>query len=226
MSVCFLGSSHAAVHLRNAAALRFVEITTDPLTADVVFVSEDTPTDDKGNRDLTPIRELVEVAKQSKAPIVITSQVPPGFTRSLDIEPARLFHQAETLRIKDAEERAMYPDYIVVGAMMYQSYELLPTAYRAYLDAFPCEKLVVVWEDAEFSKIAVNMMLAAQVDATNMLADAARKCGASWWQVADVLHLDARIGKSAYLNPGRWQDSLHLLRDWVTLNEICTRQIT
>jgi UDPglucose 6-dehydrogenase len=76
------------------------------------------------------------------------------------------------------------------------------------------------YETAEFSKIAINMWLAAQVDCTNRLSAAAAKVGADWETVAKAMRLDPRIGPEAYLVPGRWQDSLHLLRDHVTLTEI------
>ena len=70
------------------------------------------------------------------------------------------------------------------------------------------------------SKIAVNMMLAAQVDATNNLSTVAKKVGADWEKVAHALALDKRIGPHAYLTPGRWQDSKHLYRDFVTLKAL------
>ena len=78
----------------------------------------------------------------------------------------------------------------------------------------------MTYEDAEFSKIAVNMMIASQVDRTNALADAAREMGVSWWEVAEIIKLDSRIGPHSYLTPGRWQDSKHLLRDFKTLKDM------
>lgn len=219
--ICFLGSSHAAEHLREAAHAKGVPLTNDPEAADVIFISEDTPTSDKGDRNLFPIHFLIEKAKTTGAILVLTSQVPPGFTRSLGI--SNIFHQAETLRIKDATYRALNPDYIVIGCPAYISYDLLPSAYRMYLDVFNCPKFPVTYEDAEFSKIAVNMTLAAQVESANKLSVAAHKCGASWWHVAEVLRMDKRIGKESYLTPGRWQDSKHLLRDYVTLEALSTR---
>lgn len=216
--IYFLGTSHAATNLRNAAIMRGVRMAVTLDQAKIVFVSEDTPTDENGNRDLGIIRELLRQASAIGCPIVLTSQVPPGFTRSLGLP--HIYHQAETLRIKDAEARALSPDYIVVGCLSYQSYELLPEAYRQYLEAFRCPVKIVTYEDAEFSKIAVNMTLAAQVDNTNRLAKAAQQMGANWWHVAEVLRLDSRIGPHSYLMPGRWQDSKHLLRDYVTLKSL------
>ena len=144
-------------------------------------------------------------------PIVLTSQVPPGFTRSIGIQ----WHQAETLRIKDAFERAFYPEMFIVGGD-----GEIPAAYREYLEAFNCPILRMSLEEAEFSKIAINTFLAAQVDTTNRLAKAAEKVGAKWERIAEVLRHDGRIGRHAYLEPGRWEDSPHLLRDAATLREL------
>src|SRR3990167_479013 len=218
--ICFLGTSHAAQHLQDAAFRKGVTLCHQQHTADLIFISEDTPTNNNGERQLAPIHALIDSVKDLGKPIVLTSQVPPGFTRSLKLPQGMIFHQAETLRIKDAMYRALNPEYIVIGSYAYGSYDLLPQAYRDYLDLFGCKKLVLTFEDAEFSKIAVNMMLAAQVDRTNTLAAAAAKADVSWWHVAEVLKLDSRIGPNAYLTPGRWQDSPHLLRDYVTLESL------
>ena len=206
----FLGNSFAPKHLQAAAIKRGVSITYELSDASLVFVSEDAPVAPDGTRDLSKIRTLLDIARSTGMPIVLTSQVPPGFTRSLDIE--RIWHQAETLRIKDATVRAMNPDYIAVGGE-----SNIPREYADYLLSFGCPILRMSWESAEMSKIAVNMMLAAQVDYTNMMSEACRKAGADWTHVSKALHLDKRIGHEAYLTPGRWQDSLHLLRDWHTL---------
>ena len=211
--IYFFGTSHAATHLRNAAALRGVPIAATPELADVLFVSEDTPTDATGKRDLVPIIDLMNQALDYGKQVVLTSQVPPGFTRSFGKD--NIFHQAETLRILDAEKRAFAPEQIIVGGV-----ERAKDAYLDYLHAFRCPIIWTTWENAEFSKIAINMFLAAQVDCTNRLAAAAGKVGAHWGTVKWALQNDKRIGPHAYLEPGRWQDSTHLLRDAVTLAEI------
>ena len=213
--IYFLGTSHAAMHLKQGAVKRGLEVTEDIGEAQVIFVSEDTPTDDYGRRDLNPIMKLISIAAMTRAQVVLTSQVPPGFTRSLGMPD--IYYQAETLRIKDAEERAYCPDYIAVGGPLG-----VKLAYAEYLVAFHCPVIRMTWEEAEFSKIAVNMFLAAQVDRTNLLAKAAEKAGAKWENVAKALKFDKRIGPHAYLTPGRWENSKHLLRDWVTLEALRT----
>ena len=211
--IYFHGTSHAAKHLRHGAWQRGVPIADSPNLADVIFVSEDTKTDEQGVRDVEPIRQMVHFLTRFNKQMVLTSQVPPGFTRSLGMN--NIYHQAETLRIKDAESRAYAPDYIAVGGPQGVSRH-----YADYLMAFHCPILRMTWEEAEFSKIAVNMFLAAQVDTTNRLASAAEKVGADWLQVRRALKYDKRIGQEAYLTPGRWRDSRHLLRDHVTLVDI------
>lgn len=217
MSYYFYGDSHAARYLRLGATRRGLKVTHTPMEAQVLFVSQDTPTDRDGNRDLDPIRALVQKAiaqANGTQAVVITSQVPPGFTRGFG--DASIFYQAETLRVtQDTENRAVNPEQLIVGGP-----GRLVMPYLDYLLAFKCPIMRMSWEDAEFAKIAINMMLAAQVDATNMLAEAAAKVNADWEKIREVLQNDKRIGKYAYLTPGRWQDSLHLLRDYRTLEAI------
>lgn len=214
----FIGTSHAAQHLKAAAWQRRIVITDSLKDANLVFVSEDVPTAADGSRDLAPILDLLREPMVMHKNIVLTSQVPPGFTRSL-WHHGKMWHQAETLRIKDATYRANHPDYIIVGGALE-----IPLAYKTYLEAFPCQKIYTDYESAEFSKIAINMTLAAQVENTNRLAEAAKLCGADWGAVSQALALDKRIGMESYLTPGRWQDSKHLLRDAHTLEKIFARE--
>lgn len=165
------------------------------------------------------ITDMVNRAATLSVQLILTSQVPPGFTRALGV--SNILHQPETLRIVDAEERALHPEYIAVGG----PYVFEPE-YADYLLRFQCPVLRMTWEEAEFSKIAVNMFLAAQVDATNKLAAIATTVNVDWGCVVKALKYDKRIGAHAYLKPGRWQDSKHLLRDHVTLEAISTAATT
>ena len=222
--ICFLGSSHAPTTLAAAARARGLRVTDEPSLASLIFVSEDTPTNDRGERDLLPVIKLLDDALaasiRSKAGVVLTSQVEPGFTRTYC--NSRIVHMAETLRMKDAMQRAMYPEQFIVGVPDPHEY-VLPVEFMHYLYAHEARVLIMSYEEAEFAKIAINMMLAAQVDATNRLSEGAAKVGAKWERVAEALRCDSRIGPHAYLTPGRWQDSRHLLRDHVTLEELLAR---
>jgi len=205
----FVGNSFAANHLRAAAEKRGLALAETVAEADFVFISEDTETDSEGNRNLEPIRQLVDGIKAQNKPFVVTSQVTPGWCWANGVR----FHQAETLRIIDAADRALNPEQIIVGAA-----GQIPESYWAYLKAFDCPVWVMTLEDAEFAKLAINYCLAKQVDTTNELAERAKLVGADWEQIKIVLAHDARLG--TYTNPGNWRNSRHLLRDYVTLNEI------
>lgn len=213
--ICFVGASFAPTHLREAARLKGLHLTTQIHLADLVFISEDTPTEN-GKRDLAYIKSLIDaVMTEAKGAVVLTSQVPPGFTRSLGLN---LYHMAETLRVKDAMDRALNPEQFIVGCE--NPADKLPDVFMRYLLAFDCPIHKVTWEEAEFSKIAINMTLASQVDNANRLSEAAQKVGANWNNIIPILQRDRRIGPYSYLSPGRWQFSQHLLRDYVTLKEI------
>lgn len=220
----FIGDSYAAVTLKEAARRRGLPLTDDMAKADLVFVSQDTPTDNLGNRDLNPIEELVRFVPIDM-PLVITSQVPPGFCDRMRIGRAahRTYHQAETLRTTgDGAERAMHPEMFIIGCEDRHANYLtdFPLAYYDYLHAFDCPILRMTFRDAEFAKLAINMTLASQVDNANRLSEAAVKCGADWGRVANALRHDSRIGKYAYLTPGSWKKSPHLLRDFVTMGSL------
>jgi len=211
--ICVIGDSHAPEMFRKGSLYHNISLTDDPQKADVVFISQDTPTDENGRRDVEPIRKLVQ-SVNTPGTLVLTSQVPVGFTRSLN---RRIYHQSETLRIKDAFFRAIYPEQLIVG--MDPKDGLIDTAYMKYLETFGCPIVTMTYEEAEFSKIAINMTLISQVENTNKLADYAQRHGIDWNVIKKVLKNDRRIGPHSYLTPGRWQDSKHLMRDYVTFNE-------
>ena len=220
MTVCFVGDSHAPQILSAAAIMRGFYVSSDPAEAELIFISQDTPTDENGFRNTSPIKALVlDIFAKTKGVIVLTSQVAPGFTRELGLP---IFYMAETLRIKDAMARALEPEQFIVGKAA--QCEEIPAPLMNYMIAHKRAQIhEMTYEDAEFAKIAINAFLAAQVECTNRLSTAAIYAGAKWSQIALVLRADRRIGPHAYLEPGRWQDSRHLLRDHVTLEALLAR---
>ena len=112
----------------------------------------------------------------------------------------------------------MYTNIFIIG--MENRFGSFPLAYQDYLRAFDCPVLCMTFADAEFTKIAINMTLASQVDNTNRLWSAAAKCGADWGRVSNAMRLDSRIGKYSYLTPGDWKKSPHLMRDYVTFQSL------
>ena len=220
--IFFVGDSFAPKHLREAAIKRGLTLAPNLHRAQLVFVSQDTEIADYGNRILDPIRDLVaETREKTNGVMVLSSQVPPGFTRALRMD---IYHMAETLRVKDAAKRAYSPEQFIIGCK--DPKETLPQVLLNYLDAFKCPIHQVSWETAEFSKIAINMTLAAQVDNTNRLAEACRRLNIKWEQVADILKHDNRIGPDSYLVPGDWRKSKHILRDAHTLADLVPEAVS
>ena len=185
----------------------------------MVLVAADVPTDDAGHSDLDPIRDLCGQAiggLKHDAVLVVLCQVPPGFTRGLEVEPARLYYLVETLVVGQAVERALGPERFILGCA--DPTAPLPPSLERYLAAFDCPILPMRYESAELAKIAVNLCLAASIGAANTLAELCEKLGADWGEIAPALRLDRRIGPHAYLTPGLGIGGGNLERD---LANIC-----
>jgi len=184
--------------------------------AQLVFICQDVETDADGTRHMERARYLVSKAlMDSAALVVVTSQVEPGFTRKFNTP--RLYCQAETLRIKDAFERAIFPEQHIIGCM--NPDEPLPIPYWRWIERFPAPMHKMTYEEAEFAKIAINVTLAHQVTLANALSAKASSYGCEWGRIANILRHDKRIGPHAYLTPGDWRESPHLLRDYKTFYE-------
>src|SRR4029077_12714143 len=84
----------------------------DLAACDLVYISWDVPTDDRGRSDLSGISASIAQVIATLSPralLVVLSQVPPGFTRSLPLPSERLFYQVETLVFGRGVERATRP---------------------------------------------------------------------------------------------------------------------
>ncbi len=149
---------------------------------------------------------------------VVLSQVPPGFTRSLEVDSAATYYQVETLIFGQALHRALAPERIIVGAA--DPGRPLADGYRAFLDAFACPVLVMRYESAELAKISINMFLVASVTTTNAIAELCERIGADWYEIAEALRLDRRIGPHAYLTPGLGIAGGNLERDLATFRRL------
>lgn len=195
------------------------------LTAcDIVYLSFDVPTDDKGDSDLAPIRALIDEITPFLAPtalLVILCQVPPGFTASLAFDPVRLFYQVETLIFGRGIDRALNPERFILGTR--RPGDPLPTAFATFLGAFDCPVLPMRLESAELCKISINLCLVASVSVANTLADLSERLGADWAEIVPALRLDKRIGPFAYLKPGLGIAGGNLERDLVSVCRMADR---
>lgn len=204
--------------------------TTDPAalqSADLVYVSIDVPTDAQGVSDLHPVDAILSTvmpALRDDTVLVVLCQVPPGFTRRISRPAATRYYQVETLIFGRAVERARRPERFIVGTA--EPSRPLPPAYERFLSAFGCPILPMRYESAELAKTAINILLAAQVTATNTLAELCEVTGADWSEILPSLRLDARIGQHAYLAPGLGLSGGNIERDIVTLTRIAAERGT
>src|SRR5215468_7323699 len=185
---------------------------------DIVYVSTDVPTNERGESDLAVIGSLVAKvipALGAQSLLVILCQVPPGFTRGLPLPSERLFYQVETLVFGRAVERATQPERFIVGCADPQ--RPLPPPFSALLGASGCPILPMRSASAELAKIAINCCLVASVTIANTLAELSERIGADWREIVPALKLDARIGQGAYLAPGLGIAGGNLERDLATI---------
>jgi UDPglucose 6-dehydrogenase len=191
----------------------------------LAYVAPDVPTTESGASDLSPVSELLAhvcAVMPETSPIVLLSQVPPGYTRARARERGLLFYQVETLIFGRGLERAMHPERTIVGAP--DAGTALPPVYAAHLARFgDVPVLVMRYESAELCKIAINLCLASHLCTANALAELCAGIGADWGEIVPALRLDARIGPQAYLAPGLGIGGGNIGRDLATVRSLSTR---
>ena len=187
-------------------------------SCDIVYISVDVPTDDKGLSSLSSVEDMIGIATREMrkdAILVILCQVPPGFTRKINWPAKQLIYQVETLIFGRAADRALNPERFIIG--LDNSKDTLPAAMSIYLGAFNCPILPMRYESAELAKISINMFLVASVTTSNTLAEICENIGADWFEIVPALRLDKRIGQYAYLTPGLGIAGGNLERDLRTI---------
>jgi len=172
---------------------------------DVLWVTFDTPVDDRDEADVTAVRARLEEVADAVAPgtlVLISSQVPVGFTAGLAREwrgrGLRFAYSPENLRLGQAIRSFQHPDRVVVGLGDAADRPLL-------LDLLGPMTGHIEWmsvESAEMTKHALNAFLATSVTFINEIARLCEATGADAREVEQGLRTDARIGSRAYLAPG------------------------
>lgn len=173
--------------------------------ADVVWVTFDTPVNQQDEADAGLVRREVERLLPSARPgarLLVSSQVPVGFTRGLREHAAGrglgLAYSPENLRLGKAIESFRRQARIVVGTETGAPDDTL----AALLSPLTEEILWMTLESAEMSKHALNAFLATSVAFINELARIGEVHGADARDVERALKSEPRIGPRAYLSPG------------------------
>jgi hypothetical protein len=223
MKICVVGEGHLAETTLRAARLRGFDVCRptdgEDRYVELWMVAVDVLDHAKLDDADRVVGNVVEgdaraLGGWGLAPVVLLSQVPPGYTRKWAERCPKLYYQVDTIIVKEALPRMVYPEQIVVGCADPDAG--LPIAYQEYLMAHDCPVHQMSYESAELAKCAINYALAAQIDVANRLAEVAAEVGARYEDVEIVLRGDARIGPHAYLRPGA--PNQHLNRDVTTIN--------
>lgn len=148
--------------------------------------------------------------------VVVLSQVPPGWMRRIIDGRTGVFYQVDTIIVKQAVARMLRPEQFIIGCADPEA--PLPLAYQQYLALHECPVLQMSYESAEVAKMAINYMLAKQVETACDLYAVCEATGADYDHVRIAMHMDARIGGQAYLRPGK--TNRHLDRDVETIKNI------
>ena len=190
---------------------------------DLLFVSIDLKTNKNGKAELAELNNLIKIAIKhinKRASLIILSQVKPGYTRRIKFDNNRLFYQVETLVFGNSFKRALKPERIIVGSKN----KKISNNYQKYLSSFDCPIINMSYENAELTKISINLFLASSVTVTNLLARTCKKINANWSDIVPALKLDKRIGKYAYLSQGLGISGGNLERDLFTIKNIIKKK--
>jgi UDPglucose 6-dehydrogenase len=202
--------------------------------AGVLWVTFDTPVDENDVADVAFVRNRLEQIKDAVRPgtlVMISSQVPVGFTRALANDWAgrgvRFGISPENLRLGKAIEVFRTPERVIIGLSDPEKDRDLVT--RLFLPFGPPgsgQPPRIEWmslESAEMTKHALNAFLAVSVTFINELARLCEAVGANAKEVERGLKSEGRIGPKAYLGPGAAFAGGTLARDVRFLNDFGKR---
>jgi len=198
-----------------------------------VFVTQDIKTDEDNRCEYGSFYGLLEKATPHLSQgtrIVVMSQVSVGTSRNLKkfIKERRpdltfeLLYLVETLIIGNAVDRFLNPERIILGT---ESGDAMDTSddLKARLEDFGAPLLIMKYESAELTKLAINFYLFNSVTYANTIADLCEAYGADMNEIIPALRMDKRIGEYAYIQPGLGVAGGNLERDMITL-EILSKE--
>ena len=212
------------LYLKHKKKIKFTNHIKDLEQSDIIYISKDVHTDNKGNSNLSDIKRVVRKITlfKKKSVLVILSQLPPSFTRKIIWPVNKLYYQVETLVFGNAIQRALKPERTIIGCS--NSTVKINIKLKKYLNLFKCPIFKMKYESAELAKVSINMYLISTITTTNVLAEISKKNSANWQEITSALKSDKRIGKYAYLNPGLGIAGGNLERDLKTITKISKSQ--
>ncbi len=177
--------------------------------AEFTYIAIDTPVGPDDESDLSSVFDAAQHVGQAMSGeliLIISSQVPVGTCERIaaivrEENPAAVFDVAyvpEFLRLGTAVDTFRHADRFVVGADDPAVAQRIAALYR------PLGRPIVITNlrTAEMAKHASNAFLATSISFINEMANLCDEVGADALQVAQIMKLDRRIGRYAFLSPG------------------------
>lgn len=189
-------------------------------SADLVWVAIDTPVDDDDNVDLRPVDEVLESIKEhhnAVEGVVITSQIPLDYCRKKEDELGlKIAYVPENLRLGYGLETFLKADRLVIGS----DDDGLREKVDTLLSGIDAQRMLCDVATSEMIKHATNSFLATSISLSNQLAKIGELYGVDNQKVGKALKMDSRIGKKAYVLPGRGFAGGTLPRDLKVLQSL------
>ncbi len=193
-----------------AGRLSFSSDPRDLTAAEVVWITYDTPIDERDRADAEQAMKRIAAIFPHVAPrtlVVVSSQLPVGSTRRLEESyrrrqpegTATFAYSPENLRLGAALESFTRPERIVAGVRAAEDRERFTALVSPFAERIEWMSV----ESAEMTKHALNAFLATSVAFINELAALCERLGADARDVERGLRGDARVGPRAYLRPGQ-----------------------
>jgi UDPglucose 6-dehydrogenase len=178
-------------------------------SADLVWISFDTPVDDDDIADVDYVLDRVRLIfpyLRDGAVVLLSSQVPVGSTARLERDfaaaaegrQALFAYSPENLRLGDAIRVFTEPERIVIGVRSDEARQVIEPVLKPFCGTLLWTRV----ESAEMVKHALNSYLATCITFTNEIAGICENVGADMSEVETALRLDPRIGKRAYVRAG------------------------
>ncbi len=195
--------------LLQAGRLNFTSDLHAVSNAEIVWVTFDTPVDEDDQGDVGWVQGQVERTfpyLAAGSTVLVSSQVPVGFTRSLEARYMEQFPDQrvsfacspENLRLGSAIRAFTQPDRVVIGVRHPDDQAILGRLFAPFTDRIEWMNV----ESAEMTKHAINAFLALSITFTNEIARLCEQVGADAAEVERGLRSEARIGAKAYVKPG------------------------
>jgi UDPglucose 6-dehydrogenase len=170
---------------------------------EVLWITLDTPVDDEDRADPGVVRRALDAAAAALpagALVVVSSQVPVGFTRdAARAWPALRFACVpENLRLGRALDAFRRPERVVAGTVEDSARAEVARLFAPFTSAIEWMRV----ESAEMTKHALNAFLATSVAFANEAARVCEAVGADAREVERGLRTDPRVGPKAYVSPG------------------------